>query len=263
MRKANSCFPSGQLPAAGIFWFLTSWGAAFFVSEMSKNTGCFLSEWQTNRSGFLPVAVSVGTGTSAWTETCSYKPAFPHIFRWPHETTRKIWKSWFYNNISYLSWHLNHIVQFRDWESAMLSDFFLQISFSKFHIIHKISKIYFYKVYYGQNTECKNTNTSLLFSSYHFCIKFIHLTSQNQCCFWFGGCCFVICCRLQKWCVYCFVAKIKISKMPHLKENISASLCSCDFQLPSLPMLRHIAVKKWIVPGSLNTVTHWRIKFSI
>lgn len=129
---------------------------------MSKNTGCFLSEWQTNRSRFLPVAVSVGTGTSAWTEMCPYKPAFPHIFRWPHETTRKIWKSRFYNNISYLSWHLNHIVQFRDWESAMLSDFFLQISFSKFHIIHKISKIYFYEVYYGQNTECKNTKTRIL-----------------------------------------------------------------------------------------------------
>lgn len=94
IRKANSFFPSGQLPASGIFWFLTSWGAAFFVSEISKNTGCFISEWQTNSSAALSMAelkgVSLATGALAWSRMWSHKPAFPDSFRWPHETTRKV-----------------------------------------------------------------------------------------------------------------------------------------------------------------------------
>lgn len=187
IRKANSSFPPGQLPAADIFWFLTSWGAAFFVSEISKNTGCFISEWQTNSSTFLSTAelrgVSLGTGALAWSKMWSYKPAFPGIFRWPHETIRKVWKSWFYNNISYLSWHLNHIVQVWTWEFWLqFWVIFLQISFSKFPIIIKHLKPIFKKLIMVKRWSVKAPTLGfhLLFPSYHFCIKFIQFTRQTQ-----------------------------------------------------------------------------------
>lgn len=45
------------------------------MSEISKNTGCVISEWQTNSSALLSVAelrgVPLGTKALAWSKTWS------------------------------------------------------------------------------------------------------------------------------------------------------------------------------------------------